>query len=77
MPFMESFENEGIHELPLSNFIQTLVCKVFNVFQYGGSRGETRGTMPDALNKATCYRKLAEEVAKRAECVANGAIRRH
>jgi hypothetical protein len=33
--------------------------------------------MPDALNKATCYRKLAEEAAKRAECVANGAIRRH
>ncbi len=32
--------------------------------------------MPDALNKATCYRKLAEEVAKRAECVANGPIRR-
>jgi hypothetical protein len=25
------------------------------------------------LNKATCYRKLADEVAKRAECVANGA----
>jgi len=33
--------------------------------------------MPDALNKVTCYRKLAEEVAKRAECVANGPIRRH
>jgi hypothetical protein len=33
--------------------------------------------MPDALNKMICYRKLAEEVTKRAECVANGAIRRH
>jgi hypothetical protein len=33
--------------------------------------------MPNALDKVTCYRKLAEEVAKRAECVANGPIRRH
>ena len=33
--------------------------------------------MPSALNKVACYRKLAEEVAKRAECVANGPIRRH
>ena len=31
--------------------------------------------MPSALNKVTCYRKLAEEVAKRAECVANEPIR--
>jgi hypothetical protein len=33
--------------------------------------------MPDVLNKATCYRKLAEDVVKRAECVANRPIRRH
>ena len=32
--------------------------------------------MPDSLNKATCYRKLAEEFAKLAERVANGPIRR-
>jgi hypothetical protein len=32
--------------------------------------------MADALKKAICYRKLAEEVANRAECVANGPIRR-
>jgi hypothetical protein len=45
------------------------------MFSNTAVRGETRGTVPDALNKATCYRKLAEVVAKRAECAA--AIRRH
>jgi hypothetical protein len=32
--------NDFEKSLRMSNFIQTLVCKVFNVFQYGGSRGE-------------------------------------
>jgi hypothetical protein len=33
--------------------------------------------MQDSLNKATCYRELAEECAKLAERVANGPIRRN
>ena len=63
----------------MSNFIQTLVCKVFSVPQWAGAGSGTAtwGTMPDTLNKATCYLKIAEEVAKQAECVAHGPIRRH